>query len=268
MAMASPLRGLGLAALAASLLVLCSAPSISQADEGAAIARGASASSASSTLPDTLLAGLAQHATRFEEMKRRGEFTFSGRMEEVDGDGNPVDPKEIVVRSTPTTTPGDRITKVISCTENGKDKTAETQKKATEKRDKKLKEPIGEDRGKDLHLPFLPSEQSRYVFALGERDPSNPSRVRVVFTPKVPAEGVIKGSAWVDDSAREILSMGFSFSKNPIFVDHIEVTIVFGLPTELGRAPSKVSFDGRGGFLFIHKHYRGTAILSDPHLAF
>ena len=74
----------------------------------------------------------------------------------------------------------------------------------------------------------------------------------------------IKGSAWVDETAREVLSMGFSFSKNPMFVDHVEVSVVFGLPTPLGRGPSKVSFDGKGGFLFIHKHMRGSGVLSDP----
>ena len=42
--------------------------------------------------------------------------------------------------------------------------------------------------------------------------------------------------------------MGFSLSKNPTFVDHVDIRITFGLATALGRAPSEISFDGRGGF--------------------
>ena len=92
--------------------------------------------------------------------------------------------------------------------------------------------------------------------------------MRIGFTPKVPAENAIKGSAWVDEGEREVLSLGFSFSKNPTFVDHVEVKVIFGLPTELGRAPSQLSFDGRGGFLFIRKHYRGSATITEPSVVF
>jgi hypothetical protein len=217
-----------------------------------------------------LMVGLAQHAARFEEMKRRGAFTMTGRIEEVDGDGRASDTKEITLRSTPTAAPMDRITKVFQYTENGEDKTVDAQKRATERRAKRLKDPEkqADERKRDLKLPFLASEQARYVFSVVERDVAQPSRVRVAFTPHTPAENAIRGSAWVDEKEREVLSVGFSLSKNPTFVDHVDITIVFGLPTELGRAPSKLSFDGRGGFLFIRKHYRGTATLSQPALAF
>ena len=72
----------------------------------------------------------------------------------------------------------------------------------------------------------------------------------------------------VDEKEREVLSVGLSLSKNPTFIDHVEITIVFGLATALGRAPSTFSFDGRGGFLILRKHYRGTATLSQPAVAF
>jgi hypothetical protein len=250
------------AAAALGLLVL-GAPRETRADLPVSTA-------APTTVTDSLLLGLAQHAARFEDMKRRGAFTMSGKMEEVDGDGRASDTKEIVLRSTPTPAPMDRITNVLRYLENGKDKTADAQKRATERRIKRLKDPElqAEAKKKDLKLPFLASEQSRYVFTLAERDLKQPSRVRIAFVPKVPAEDAIKGSAWVDENEREVLSTGFSLSKNPTFVDHVEITIVFGLPTPLGRAPSKLSFDGRGGFLFIRKHYRGVATLSDPNVAF
>jgi hypothetical protein len=221
-------------------------------------------------VPEALMNGLAEHAQRVEEMKRRGSFTMTGRIEEVDGDGKASDTKEVQLRSTPTPAPMDRITNVIRFLDNGKDDTAGAQKRANERRAKALKDPdrVEDQKKKELKLPFLASEQARYVFKVTERHSAEPARVRIAFVPKTPAENALKGSAWVDENEREVLSVGFSFSKNPTFVDHVEITIVFGMPTELGRAPSTISFDGRGGFLFIRKHYRGTATLSEPRLAF
>src|SRR4029077_8860191 len=103
-------------------------------------------------VPEALMAGLAQHAARFEEMKKRGAFTMTGRMEEVDGDGKASDTKEIQLRSTPTTAPMDRITNVIRYLDNGKDETADAQKRANERRVKRLNDPDkqAEERKKDL----------------------------------------------------------------------------------------------------------------------
>lgn len=219
-----------------------------------------------SSVADELMKGLAQHAERFEEMKRRGAFTLQGRIEEIDGDGHASDVKEFHLRSTPTSVPMDRIANVFRYTENGKDKTEDAQKRARDQhvlRLDDLKDPDkrAKARKKDLKLPFLASEQARYAFSVVERDAS---RVRVAFTPKVPAENALKGSAWVDEKDGKVLSVGFSFSKNPMFVDHVDITVTFGLETELGRAPSTITFDGRGGFLFVRKHYRGSATLSQP----
>lgn len=261
-----------LAAGAAGVLVAVATSESRAEGSGQGATSGAPAQGADpgAAVPDALMNGLAQHAEHFEEMKKRGAFTMTGRMEEVDGDGKPSDTKEIQLRSTPTPAPMDRITNVIRFVDNGKDETAAAQKRANERRAKSLKAPnrIEEQKKQELKLPFLPSEQPRYVFKVMERDPAQPSRVRISFQPKTPAVNAIKGSAWVDENEREVLSMGFSPSKNPTFVDHVEITIVFGLRTELGRAPSRVSFDGRGGFLFIRKHYRGTATISDPTVAF
>jgi len=221
-------------------------------------------------VPGALMAGLASHAERLEDMKMRGEFTMSGRMEEVDGDGKASDKKEVLLRSTPTPTPMDRITNIIRFTDNGEDKTVDAQKKATARREKRLRDPdkLAEAKKKDIKMPFLPGEQGRYVFTIAGRDAAQPGRVRIGFVPKVAAENAIKGSAWVEESTREVLSMGFSFSKNPVFVDHVDIQMTFGLATPLGRAPSTLTFDGRGGLLFIRKHYRGSATLSDPRVAF
>ncbi|MBX3186007.1 MAG: hypothetical protein KF819_03285 [Labilithrix sp.] len=230
----------------------------------AAPSRGEAQAAPVEAVPEGVLAGLHKHAAAFEQMKLRGAFTIAGHLEEVDGDGRASDVKDIVAKITPL--PGNTVeplTEVVRYTHNGKDKTDEAREKAAARRGKKKKV----DK-KDLHLPFLASEQGRYVFTLAERDATRPERVRIAFRPKEIAEDAIKGSAWVDTSAGEVLSIGFSLSKNPAFIDHVEITLVFGMATPLGKAPSRISFDGRGGFLFIRKHYRGSANLSEPRVAF
>ena len=88
-------------------------------------------------IDDALLKGLGKLATRVEAMKARGAFTLSGTMEALDGTGHPTETKELVMRSTPTSTPHDRVVKIIRYVEDGRDKTAEAQKKADERRAKR-----------------------------------------------------------------------------------------------------------------------------------
>ncbi|MBX3213862.1 MAG: hypothetical protein KF850_17620 [Labilithrix sp.] len=211
-----------------------------------------------------LLSRLARHAQQFEEMKRRGSFTLSGKMEELDRSGHVDGTKEMVVRVT--ATPAERVTEVVRYLEDGADKTAEARKKAEKRRADRRSGKA--EKARDLHLPFLASEQPRYRFSFAERDPNDASRVRVAFEPLVAAENAFKGSAWVDEAAGEVLTMGLSPTKNPTFVDHVDVTLRFDLATPLGRAPSSITFDARGGFLVIRKHYRGSATITEPRLAF
>jgi hypothetical protein len=208
-----------------------------------------------------LLARVARHAEQFEEMKRRGSFTLNTHMDELDRGGHVDVTKDVVLRVT--ATPAERLTEIIKYIEDGADKTAEARKKAEKKKAEKKK-----DVSRDLHLPFLASEQARYVFVLAERDPNAPTHVRVAFKPKVSAENTFKGSAWIDEQSAEVLTMGFSAAETPTFVDRIDVTMRFDLPTPLGRAPSNVAFDVRGGFLVLRKHYRGTASISDARISF
>jgi hypothetical protein len=205
-----------------------------------------------------LLGKLATHAERFEQMKKRASYTLSGKMDSLDVDGNVDGTKEIVVRVMPA--PDDEpITDVLRYTEDGEDKTEEAREKARERKARRQAEGKAK---KDFHLPFLASEQSRYVFTLVERDRVYPTRVRIAFVPKVPAEDAYKGSAWVDENEGEVLSLGFSLSKNPTFIDHVDITVSFDLPTKLGRAPSRLTFEAKGGLLFVRKRYRGTVTIS------
>jgi hypothetical protein len=248
--------GVSRVAVALLALALCASPRVGLADEVPAVP---------STPPlAPLLSRLARHAAQFEEMKRRGSFTLSGRMEELDRSGHVDGMKEMVVRVI--ATPTERLTEVVRYLEDGADKTAEARKKASIRRAERKAGKA--EKARDLHLPFLASEQARYAFTLVGRDPQNPSWVRIAFVPLAAAEDAFKGSAWVDESSGEILTMGFSPSKNPTFVDHIDVTMRFDLATPLGRAPSSITFDARGGFLVVRKHYRGSAIITDPRVAF
>jgi len=58
-------------------------------------------------------------------------------MEALDGDGHPSETKEIVMRSTPTSTPHDRVVKIVRYLETARNKTAEAQTKADARRAKR-----------------------------------------------------------------------------------------------------------------------------------
>jgi hypothetical protein len=153
---------------------------------------------------------------------------------------------------------------IVRYVEDGKDKTADAQAEARKRR-AEGKKSKGK-RMRDFHLPFLASEQPRYSFTLAERSGTDSNHVRIAFVPRAAAEDAYRGSAWVDERTGEILSLGFSPSKNPSFVDHVDVTVEFGLPTSLGRAPSKLTFEAKGGFLVFRKHYKGTATIANARI--
>jgi hypothetical protein len=211
-----------------------------------------------------LLERLARHGEQFEQMKRRGSYTLEGRYDELDADGHVEGRKTTTLHVT--ATPQGPVTEIVAYTEDGKDKTSEAREKARKARAEPKKS--GGGGPKDLRLPFLASEQPRYLFSIAERDPVQLGRVRVAFAPRVASEDALKGSAWVDANAGEVLTMGFSLSKNPRFVDHVDVTIRFANITPIGRAPSTFDIDIRGSFLFIHRHYRGSGTISDTRIAF
>lgn len=209
---------------------------------------------------EPLLGRLANHAARFEQMKQKAAYTLTGHMEELDRHGRVDGTKEMELRVTPTgALPR---TEIVRYTEDGADKTSDARAKAAERN----RHPPANAKKNDFHLPFLASEQGRYVFSVVEREPRTPTHVRIAFVPRTPAEDAYKGSAWVDETDGEVLTMGFSPSKNPRFVDHVDATLVFALPTELGRAPSKLTFEATGSFLFLKKRYRGWATISSARL--
>lgn len=56
--------------------------------------------------------------------------------------------------------------------------------------------------------------------------------------------------------------MGASPSKTPLFVDYFRIQIECAENTAMGPAPSKITFEGGGGLLFLKKRFRGAATLT------
>jgi hypothetical protein len=204
-----------------------------------------------------LMARLASTSAAMEAVRKRASFAIDGHVEMLDGDGK--------VESVQTTQA--RIVKdgkgthilVDRAIKDGKDVTEDERKKAA--KDEAKSE---EDKKKEeIENPFLAALQPKYIFDQTQTDATNPSRVLVTFTPREPSDHTVEGSAWVDTTAGQFLSAGLKVSKPGMFVDFIHLTIEVGVTTELGPAISRLTFDGKGGFLFIHKHFRGSQVLSD-----
>lgn len=206
-----------------------------------------------------ILGRVGRHARSLEQMAKRGSFLLRGRMEESDGQGRLKGEKEIVLRVT--ATPQKRITDILSYLEDGADKTQEA-------REKQKSKETEEGMKTNFVLPFSPQAQGRYRFTLAERDVKNPGRVRISFKPLERATNTYVGAAWIDVASGEILTMALSPTKTPMFVDQIELQVRFENQTSLGRAPSAISFQAHGGLLFIRKHYRGSATLTETRVAY
>lgn len=208
------------------------------------------------------MARLAVHAAGFEKMKKRASYVIGGTLQTLASDDVTDSTKTMQARVVPR---GDRThLEVLRYTENGEDKTDEARTKAREHEKKRDEDEHAEKRKKrDLRMPFLQSEQARYVFEVVETDPHDPSRVRISFVPREKADDTIEGSAWVDARKGTVVSAGFKLSRTPSFVDYVHVTVEFGATTALGPAPSRVSVTGKGGVLFLSKRFVGEATFSD-----
>jgi hypothetical protein len=240
--------------IAAVLLVV---PAFARADvvDGNVTRDGGLAAQAATGQLDATLDKLEQHAAQFEKMKRRASYTLTGKMERVDGSGHVAETREMTVKV------NGMAAEVVRYVEDGLDKTAdERAKRGGNGR-------MSTGRISRMRLPFLASERPRYTFRIKEVDAKYPYRLLLEFTPKTPTDDTALGTAWVDARAGEVLTIRFSPTKKPRFVDDIDIAIHFDSQTAMGRAPSKVTFDASGGFLFIRKRYRGTATISNPVIA-
>lgn len=221
----------------------------------AAVHLGAPREASASPPPPELMLRLAEYSARLDSMRTHASYRFEGELSTLDRAGEPDSVKAMKAR----VDADGRTAKltVIEYTEDGEDKTLDARKKALEREERKNKK----DKGR-IRIPLLATEQPRYVFDQVESDPTDPSRVKIAFSPKDPQDDTIEGSAWVDARAGSLISAGFKLSKTSMFVDYVHFTVEFGEVTPLGAAVSRVLVEGQGGILFFRKRFRGDARVS------
>ncbi len=71
------------------------------------------------------------------------------------------------------------------------------------------------------------------------------------------------GSAWLGDNSGAPKLVAISMDPLPTFVHHLEAKLYYSFDTEEGWYMKKMTFEGRGGFLFIRKNIRSTITFSD-----
>jgi hypothetical protein len=229
-------------------------PAVGLVSQRTAVAASSRAAQAEPPAPD-LLARMAACGAHFERLQARVSYLVDGRLETLGRDGRVDSVKEMKAR---VEAEGGRVTLLVEkYTEDGEDKTDEARAKARESAEKRDADK------KPIRPPILAEEQPRYIFDQVEVDPSDPTRVRIAFSPKVSAEDTIEGSAWVDTRDGTLISARFGLTKTPMFVDYMHFSIEFGALTPLGPAVSMVFVEGKGGLPFFRKLFRGAATLSE-----
>lgn len=213
---------------------------------------------ATTPAPDLMLK-LAVHAANFETMKTHASFLIAGKLDELDGNGAAKSTREATGQ---VTADGTKLHfAVLRYLEDGQDMTADAQAKA-KAADQKPASP-GAPKRRDFRMPFHTGEQPRYYFDQISVDGANPTRVQIAFVPKIREDDTVEGSAWVDTVAGTVLSTGFKLTKPPSAIDYVHAQLTFGANTSLGPMISKIDVELAGGFLFVRKHLRGTATLTN-----
>jgi hypothetical protein len=241
MAARSRLRSLGIC----SLLAVAAAPR-----------------SAAAAPPDPqLMVQLGHHAEAFKQLMTAANFTFETFIEKLDSDGKVTSTRTKLGHVEHDAEGGHE--RVIRCVEDGQDITADEQKKALKQDAERHEKRRQLEEDDDLRPPFIPAEQARYVFEQIGVDPHDPTRLEIRFVPKQPDKTSMEGTAWVSTASGTVLSLSAKLNKPPLFVDWVQFSAEFGASSSLGPAPSRFTFEGSGGLLFIHQHLRGEMKMRD-----
>ncbi|MBV9945845.1 MAG: hypothetical protein JOZ69_03255, partial [Myxococcales bacterium] len=141
--------------------------------------------------PAGLMAKLAASASSLSDLGKTATFAMDTRIETLDGDGHVTG---VETKSGHLVREGAETHMVVlRATKDGQDCTEKARESARAEETAN-----GGDMKGRFDIPFLASQQPRYVFDLVETDASRPSRVRIAFTPKHPDAHSVEGSAWVD----------------------------------------------------------------------
>jgi hypothetical protein len=209
--------------------------------------------------PPELIERIAGKLKAMDDLEKHMSVRVDQHQEVVDGDGKVTSTTDRVSR---VETNGKAQHETIDhCVKDGKDITVEEQAKATKA------EAAGGGKGKDDDSLEIPFTSAGYVYEQVGVDPADPSRVEISFKPAKPSKHTVDGKAWVDQPTGTILSASARLSKPPMFVDWLHFTVELGAKTPAGQEVSRITFEGKGGLLFIHMHLRGEVTMSDYRFA-
>ena len=197
-------------------------------------------------VPDALVRRLGEHAARVEKFSRETPtvVTIDGR--ELDGDGK-------LLHVTRTTSrvqwEGDkRRTTVLAATKDGKDSMKEAQSRAKD----------GDSQKRQFDSPFTEKVRARYRFTVLEAENAD-GLATLAFGPSgKKSTELMEGTAVVHVERGEVVSLKGRLSENPAFVDAMETELEYRAETPVGRALSKLRFEGKGGFLFYKRQGGAT----------
>jgi hypothetical protein len=149
-------------------------------------------------------------------------------------------------------------TEVLSATEDGKDVTAQTRDEMKKEKDGKKGKSAG------AQSPFHEEQVAKYRFTQLATPPDAPTHARVGFEPAGGKDAeLMSGEATVDVETGDLLSLSMRPSKNPTFVDRLQIECAFDAQTPAGRAISSITAKGEGGILFIKKRFAVVSLFTE-----
>lgn len=110
------------------------------------------------------------------------------------------------------------------------------------------------------HQARLEANRPAYRYHRLPDDPNRPDEIRLGFAPKKPAKDRTQGEARLDAQG-QVLEVKGSPSVLPTLADEVRFVLDFGRPSAQGPALSSLTFEGKGGVLFIRKHVRSVTTI-------
>jgi len=206
--------------------------------------------------PADLLKKLAEHDARMDRIDREGSFAIEAKSEELKLGGEVKHTLEIWMRVTHQG--GKRVQLLVKALKDGNDVTEERRKKD---------DPLGDSKRTEIS-PFSAHLQRQYAFKSLGPEKSDASLLRIHFEPKgTYTEDLLIGEAVVDPHSGEVVRISSRPSDYPSNLDRLSIDVQYEQKTVLGRALSRISREGEGGFLFIKNRFRDTTTYSEYDLS-
>jgi hypothetical protein len=206
---------------------------------------------------EQLLPRAAARAERLEAVYGQWGYSVTQRKEELDRKGRVDTTTERVSRWM--LREGARVSELVRYVEQGKDATAQERERLAKRSSGTGSRSFALD---SIRSPFLPEEQPRYRFSVLGPGPAA-GQLRVRFEPRgEPSESALVGEAWLSISDGSVRRLSAHPSRNPRHVDRLDILLEYATETSEGWALSRATVEGKGGFLFIRKHFRSTLLFA------